>query len=208
MPSGRGSRLHVVHLVSESAGTRHLRVLQALLQHGGGGAPVVVDHGSRLRRWFCVAGIRAREARLSYAPSRWHPARGGVLDLLWEEDARFVHIHGGEVAPSGIAAARWLELPVIFTPAGGTETPAPPPRQGFFANLFRRNRLRRVDALMLVDQPVDGAIAMAAGRPVLTVSPGMSIGRITIGYQALLEEIDLRIGREPVAAGRPMTLAS
>lgn len=199
--------MHVVHLVSESAGTRHLRVLQALLQHGGGGAPVVVDHGSRLRRWFCVAGIRAREARLSYAPSRWHPARGGVLDLIWREDARFVHIHGGEVAPSGIAAARWLELPVIFTPAGGTGIP-PPPRQGFFANLFRRDRLRRVDALMLVDQPAESADAMAAGRPVLTVSPGMSIGRIAIGYQALLEEIDMRIGREPVAAEWPVPLAS
>lgn len=191
--------LKIAHVVSDTVSSEHLRVLQILAHACADETLMVVHHGSRLCRWSQRAGIPVREAGLAHAPSPWMPCFDGLADLLWRYDPDAVHIHGHDIAGAALAAARWLDLPVIFTPAAGTGGTVAAPRFRLFAGLFGRDPSRRADGLMLLEEPAAAALA-ASGKPVLQIPPGMPADRVVARYRALLEEIDRRTGREPRGA--------
>lgn len=192
--------MRVAHVVSDDVTAEHLRVLGVLARAGGAESVVVVDHGSRLRGPLAQDGLLTRGAALSVRTRRKLAFRA-LTEQLWERDLDAVHIHGHAAAPLALAAARWLDLPVVFTP--GAATPAPPRRtwRQSLASLFGRDVDRQADGIMLIHRQDAAGEALRPGdRPLLRVAASADPALVVSRYRELLASIDARIGRESAAA--------
>jgi len=196
--------LRVAHVVSDDIAPEHLRTLSVLARAGGSESLAVVDHGSPLRQWLANGGLVTECAALS-PRTRRRPAFQALTDLFWERNLDAVHIHGAAVAPLAVVAARWLDLPIVFTPALADSAPVRRPLRQRIASFLGRDVVRRADGIMLIDSQGEAASFAPGGRPdrpLLRVAPSADPALAVARYRDLLARIDARIGRVAVAAPR------